>query len=148
MLARCPDRRIRGIGRVPEDRNTGQLGNNLLEQLQTLWAELPEENRASRDVPTWLGQARNDPVTHRIDRGRKNDRDRPRRILCGEGSGRREHDNDVDLEADHLRGKLLEALRLPFGVSSGHEEIPTFDISARPKLLIQGVFYFRWCVGD
>ena len=55
------------------------------------------------------------------------------RVLGGKRSGRRDHDDAIDLEPDQLGGELREALRFAFREPALEDEVPPFDLPALPQ---------------
>src|SRR5262245_22226002 len=83
-----------GIGRVPQDRQPGECGEDLLQELQSLGCQLGCEKAGPCDVSSRTCKASNEASRNRITDGRHNDGDRLGRLPCGVGglpSG--SHDN-------------------------------------------------------
>src|SRR5262245_23198210 len=86
-----------------------------------------------------MSKARNYPSLHRINRVRKHNRDRRGRALDGEGCGSCDHYDDVNVQSNHLRCKLLKSVRVVSCISALNDEVPTLHVSELSETLKQRV---------
>ena len=98
--------------------------------------------------PTGVREARNQTGVERINSVRVHDGNRLGRILDGKGRGRRDHDDYVDIQSNHLRRKLFEALSLASCIPALDNEVATLLVPVFPKPLEQGVIKAFMSVGD
>src|SRR4029453_7917658 len=95
---------------IPEYGNTGELGNNLLEQLQPLSSQLRDDACQPCDVATGPRQALDEPSSNGVSRRRHNDRDGRGSLLGSQGIRIKGCDDNVWLETDEIGGEIREAL--------------------------------------
>src|SRR5437773_6933097 len=142
--------RSRRIGclncRIPEHRQAGQLGDDLLEQLQSLRPELLVDSRQPRNVSTRSTEARHQPGLDRVhpELGRDN-RYRIGRALGGKGGGLARRDNDVNFQAYQLAGQFGEPFNIAARVSVLDREVAPFDIAKVAQALLE---FPRVPIGD
>ena len=86
------------------------------------------ETGEAGDVPTRAVEPRDDAAGDGVGRARKNDRDRPRLPLDGNGRRGPTYQDDVGLQADQL---LRERL-YPIGVTGGPTEVQPRVAAIRP----------------
>ena len=98
--------------------------------------------------PTGAREARDQTGVERINGVRVDDRDSLGGILDGKGRGRRDDDDYVDIQSNHLRRKLFEALSLASCIPALDNEVATLLVPVFPKPLEQGVVKAFMSVGD
>src|SRR6476660_5853562 len=87
---------------IPQRRNSGELGNGFLEQLQSFASQHRRHGGEPSEVSPWPREAVNQPSRNRIRPAVKNNRNRLGSVLAGYGSrcgGREEY---VHIEAHQL----------------------------------------------
>jgi hypothetical protein len=70
------------------------------------------------------------------------------RVLDGKGCGRRDHDDYVDIESNHLCRKLLEALSLASCIPALNDEVAALLVPVSTQALEQRVIETFVSVGD
>src|SRR6185503_12292103 len=88
--------------RIPADRDSGEAGDNLLQKLQSLPAELRRHAAITGDVSARTCQAHDEPGPDRIGAVGHHDRDRLRLLLDGRNPFIGGRDDDVRLDAHQL----------------------------------------------
>src|SRR5882762_8753357 len=76
------------------------------------------------------------------------DRDRRGRVPSGEGGGRRDNNDDVDFQPNHLRRKLLESLGMTLCIPAFNNEVLPLRVSEFPQTLEQRIVKFLISVRD
>ena len=95
-----------------------------------------------------MRKADDQPGIQRIDGVRVDDWDRRCRVLDGKRRGRRDHDDNVDIQSNHLRGKLLEAPSLTSCVPALNDKVAALFVPVFTQALEQGVIKLFVSVGD
>ena len=74
------------------------------------------------------------PLTpsHGVDGCRHDDRNRLGRVLGGERGGRRDRDDEIDLELEQLGGERRESLRVAFRKPMLEDKVPPFALPTLP----------------
>src|SRR5262249_61450076 len=95
--------------------------------------------RASRKIPTGMRKAGNQTGVQRINSIRVHDGNGLGRIHDGKRRGRRDHDDYVDIQSNHLRRKLLEALGLASCIPAFNDEVAALLVPVFAQALEQRV---------
>src|SRR5437588_9919008 len=143
-----PSKRVGGVGCIPENRPSRQPGHHFLEQLQTFCAELRIEDRSSGNIAAWVSRAGDEPGSHGINSGRVDDRDGRGRVLGGQGRGRCDDYDDVNLQSNHLGCKLLESLHVALCIPALNDEVLPLLVPELPEALEQRVIKYFMSVRD
>src|SRR5262245_26054310 len=139
ILRLFPSKPVSGVGCIPKNRASRQTGYHFLEYFQTFCAELRIENRKSRNIAARVSEAADEAGPHRVNGSRVDDRNGRGCIPRREGCGRRDHDDDVDFQSNHLRRKLLESLRTTLCIAPLNDDVLPLRVSQFPQALEQGV---------
>src|SRR5262245_10979454 len=70
------------------------------------------------------------------------------RVHNGKGRGRRDHDDYIDIQSNHLRRKLIKALCLAARIPALNDEVATFLVAVFTQALEQCVIKTFMPVGD
>src|SRR5262249_41603699 len=123
--------------RVPEKGDAPQLGNEFLDQLQPLPAEISRGLAQSRDVAPGMPHARHESDLYRIVNVHKDDghlrRRTPGRKRCRSPS----RQNDVDVESHKLCSKAGKLVETPVRGPAFDADVPAVDVSPRPSTLLE-----------
>jgi len=84
----------------------------------------------------------------RADGVREDHRDGGGGILDRERGRRRRHDDDINVQPNHLRGKFRESIRVAFGIPALNHEIAALRVSQFPKALEHRVVKSLVSLGD
>src|SRR5262249_14337723 len=76
------------------------------------------------------------------------DRNGLRRVHNGKGCGRRDHNDHVDIQSNHLRRKLLELLSLASCITALNHEVAALFVPVFTEALEQGVIKAFMSVGE
>jgi hypothetical protein len=76
------------------------------------------------------------------------DRDRRGRIPYRKSGGRRDNDDHVDFQLDHLRRKFLKSLDAALCIAALNNEVLPLGVSELPQALEQRVIKLLISVGD
>jgi len=107
--------------RVGIEHNCGPVktGRDLREQFKPLAAQRGFEDCKAGDVPTRAVEPPDEAAGDRVAHAHKDDRDRPRPLLDGDGRGSRDGHDDVGLQAD----QLLCVRSYPIDVTAGPPKV-------------------------
>src|SRR5262249_26105374 len=138
------------IGRVREDRNPADLGDDLLEQRELFanyfWADAEGQ---PRDVPARAREARDEPEANRIGAtGNHDDGDRRGSVLGCRHSLRPHRYDDVDLEPDQLAREVGQPVGPALRESIIDDNILTLDPPELAQSLPERVEYGRRHTGS
>jgi hypothetical protein len=93
---------VRGMHRGPQHRHVGDFRQDFLKHFEPLGVELCLHGGESRDVAAGSGQTVHESARYGFGREHHHDRDRFRRVLCGERSYRPRSHDEVDLAVNEL----------------------------------------------
>src|SRR5712691_8492047 len=137
-----------GVARIPENRSSRQPGHYFLECLQAFCACFRSQLRASREIAAWVRKTGDQAGVQRIDSVRVHDRDGRSRFLDGKGRRRCNHDDDVDIESNHLCCKLLESLGAAVRITALNDEVSTLLVPELTQAVEQCVIKLLVSVRD
>src|SRR6266508_6695976 len=123
-------------GRMHAYGKAREVRHRLLEELQPLAIELRRQVAQARQVPSWVGQARDEPFPHRIT-SQYNDGDRARSLLGGAGREVSEGHNHIDPEPDQLGRKLGKPFRLSLAIPGRDGNVLPLDIAQVAQTLLE-----------
>ena len=99
---------------VPQHRDAGELGNGLLEQLQSFASQIHRDGGDPGDVSARPRQAVDQAIRDRIAGNHKNDRGRLGSFLQSQRFSRRGRNQHVHVETDQLFSQDVEPVALIF----------------------------------
>ena len=124
--------------RIPEHRDSGEAGNNLLQQVQSLPAELRRHAAITGDVSARTCQAHDEAGPDRIGAVGHHDRDRLRLLLDRRNPFIGGRHDDVHLDAHQLGRGLGEPLTLALAEPVFEENVSSFHVSTLPHPFFEG----------
>ena len=123
-------------------------GTTVFRICKALCAGFGRQLRAACKIPTGVRKAGNQIGIQRINSIRMHDGNRLGRVHYGKGRGGR-YDNDyVDIQSNHLRRKLLEALSLTSCIAALDDEVAALLVPVFTQALEQCVIKAFMSVGD
>jgi|SRR3954471_23394524 len=114
---------------MPKGGYTRSSWERLLEKGQKLGEQFRAEETQARDVSSWSGEARDEPVCDRICHHRDNDRDRRCRLLCSTRRERIGGDDQVNPEINEFARQSRQPLDLTLSFSVLDTDVHTFHIA-------------------
>jgi hypothetical protein len=129
-------------GWIPQDNDAGKLRHRLLEQLQSLGAELRQHDRESRDVAARLREIGDEAGSDRIGDDGHHDRDRGRRARGGLGGGCRVGDDHLDLALHEIGGQLRKLSVVAVDRSPLDHHIASLHVASVAQPLPKGLGLF------
>jgi hypothetical protein len=115
---------------------------------QAFCADLGGQLRTSGKIATGVREAGNQTGVQWINGVRVDDGNRVGRVHHGKGGGCRDHHNDIDVQSNHLRRKLFEALSLASCIPALDYEIAALVVAVFAQAFEQGVIKTLMSVGD
>src|SRR5262249_52117434 len=137
-----------GVTGIPERRRARQSWHRSFKDFQAFCAYFGGQLRTSRKIPTGMRKADNQTGVQWINSVRVHDGNGLGRVLDGKSRGRRDHDDYVDIQSNHLRGKFLEALSLASCIPALNDEVAALLVPVFTKALEQRVIKTLMSVGD
>jgi len=129
--------RLAGVRRIHQNGDARDRGSRFLQQLESLPDNLGGEHRRARDVPSGPSQAADEPAADGIADVDHDDWNRSRRLLGRERCWGTLRNENVDVEANQLCGKVGDSLSLSRRGSAFNDEVVALGISQLAQSLAE-----------
>src|SRR5262245_24570770 len=131
---------------VAQNRNTREVGDDLLKQFELFPRLLRVKAGDPRDTSTWPLKCRGKPDGDRIDRADEHDRNGWAGLPCRLSTNSPERDDDLHFETYQFGGEFRDSIQIPVSKATLDDDVPTLDIAELGKALAQRIEYRAWTV--
>src|SRR5262249_53751017 len=129
--------RLAGIART-EHRDSRDMRNRLLEQLEIFRRQLLADEGKPREVPSWVGQGRREAGANGVPDADENYGRRIAQIPHGRGRRRAESHDHLELEGRQLAREQEKLVPITVGKAVLQSQILPIDVAEIPQPLFQG----------